>query len=97
MESKISTEYEELKELLELITKAGRRCAYDLLHASADQRTPEKSQYYYDRGHYWGTIFNPADGGTDYRHDLHRHISDLDYELKSRTLKYKALLAKHGI
>lgn len=77
--------------------KAGRRCSYDLLHSAADQRTPEKSAFYNSRAHYWGTIFNPADGGSDYRHDLHRRISYLESELRSRTMKYKALLAEHGI
>lgn len=91
------TDYQELKELLELITKAGLRCSYDLLHAAADQRSPDKSNFYNSRAHYWATIFNPADGGTDYRHDLHRRISYLENELRNRTLKYKALLAEHEI
>ncbi len=69
------------KELFELQTKAGRRCAYDLVHAADGIRDPEQRELFRNRAKLWLTIFNPSDGIKDYRNRLHRDIFDLEIKM----------------
>lgn len=85
------------QELNRLLIKAGRRCAYDLMHAHAGQEVPELSRMYYARANYWLGIFNPDTHGTEYRDDLHMRINDLRRTLEQKTAAYRELLEKHGI
>lgn len=81
------------RQTLELIVKAGRRCAYDLAHA-ADQLPDKRSRELYEqRARMWQDIFNPAHGPKDYRHDLHREIA----KLESEVYRLKSLCTEHGI
>jgi len=79
-------------ELLELITKAGRRCAYDLRHAAdlcADRAVGEEFR---ERADMWLKIFNPANGPKDYRNKFHHEI----YALERRLHQMAELAKKHG-
>lgn len=80
------------KELLEISTKAGRRCAYDLAH-SGDMIPGEVGQSIRERAENWLTVFNPANGVKDYRNILHKEIFNLEMEMN----KYKERLKENNI
>lgn len=65
------------RELLELIVKVARRCAYDLRHAADDMSDKKTAELFHSRAATFLTIFDPADGGKNYRHRLHNEIDDL--------------------
>lgn len=90
---KTITPYSEMQELLELMIKAGRRCAYDLKHASDDVSIGVTRNFYRTRANMWLTIFNPADAGKDYRSSMHREIFTLECEVK----RLKDLCIQNGI
>jgi len=82
------------KELLELIVKAGRRCAYDLDHAAGMiHGDPYWRNKLGERAKYWLTIFDPADGPKDYQSRLMNRAEMAEYRLE----KALALLDKHKI
>lgn len=67
------------QEHIELLVKAGRRCAYDLKHATdfmkGDDDLRDALVKSYEK---WLTVFNPGDDGKNYRHRLHHTIIELD-------------------
>ncbi|MDS1141764.1 hypothetical protein RE432_15085 [Pusillimonas sp. SM2304] len=81
------------RELMELIVKAGRRCAYDLAHAADWLPDPGSQATYRARAKMWINIFDPANGPKDYRHRLHQEI----FMLERRIERLKALCIKHGV
>lgn len=88
--------YTELKELLELTIKAGRRCAHDLKHATHEiYRNGDNEMYelFRNRADYWKTVFYPEDGPKNYRAGLHHEISDLEYKVE----KLRQQLLDNGI
>lgn len=68
-------------ELLELVIKAGRRCAYDLQHAS-DDIPGNQGGILRDRADMWLRIFDPAHGPKDYRSRLHTTITELEMRVQ---------------
>lgn len=68
------TPQEAQNELVQLLVKGARRCAYDLRHAADDAR--DNSELWRQRAEMWIGIFDPGDGLKDYRHRLHQVISD---------------------
>ena len=91
----------EMAELLELMVKAGRRCAYDLRHAADDVSLPmrdpkEQAQMWYDRARYWLSVFNPADDGKSYRSRLYHEICDLEMEIERLKRLCVANNIEHG-
>ncbi len=84
-------------ELLELITKAARRCAYDLRHAAQDVACnylkEERSKEWSERANMWLTIFNAADDPKNYRAGLHMKIFSLECQIE----KLKKLCKEKGI
>jgi len=83
-----------IKEQIQLLVKAGRRCAYDL-RRSADLMSEDDTftPIMRDRATHWLTIFNPADDGKNYRHHLHNVIDRLESEVE----RLKKLCKDHGI
>lgn len=81
------------RELLELVVKAGRRCAYDLWHAAYQFPDRINRELYGSRAGMWLGIFNPANGLKDYRHQLHRDIATLEMEIR----RLQKLCRDHGI
>ena len=80
------------KELLELMVKAGRRCAYDLRHAADHISDKELAEIFSDSADYWLTIFNPAQGPKDYRTRMHHEI----YTLEMLVNRLSNLALEHG-
>lgn len=78
---------------LELMTKAGRRCAYDLRHAASCIHDPAEQQLFHDRAYMWLNVFNPGSDGKNYRHRLHIEID----RLETRIEKLVALCEAAGI
>ena len=70
------------KEIHRLIVKAGRRCAYDLLHAAGTQKDAAEGEIYERRARMWLGIFNPADEGKSYRDRLHMDIMQLEGQVE---------------
>ena len=83
----------ELVELNCLITKAARRCAYDLKHACSDvwmlanqverlggklDWRAKQGDFWADRAQLWLNIFDHTHGGKNYRHELHSEIRRLE-------------------
>lgn len=64
-------------EQIELIVKAGRRCAHDLMHAASYIAAEEEQGLFHDQAHYWLTVFYPGGDGKDYRTRLHHEIERL--------------------
>lgn len=66
-------------EYIELLMKAGRRCAYDLRHAADSiENDSEFRNIMYKRASHWQTVFNPANEQKNYRHKLHNMIDELE-------------------
>lgn len=84
---------EDQAELLEIIVKAARRCAYDLEHAADQIIDRKQSDMYHERAKMWQVIFNPANGPKDYRNSLHKEIWVKDMHIR----KLKELCKKHNI
>ena len=80
-------------ELLELIVKAGRRCAHDLTHAVDSIPDPVLRTAMRNRAEMWHAIFYPDNGPKDYRSQLHRDIS----RLEGQVARLKRLCEEHGI
>lgn len=80
-------------EQLRLVTKAGRRCAYDLRHAACSVTDPVEQKVYYDRAHMWLRVFNPGNDGKNYRDELHREINRLERHVE----RLQELCDSHGI
>lgn len=59
-------------ELMELLIKGARRCAYDLRHAADDIG----GTFWHSRADMWIGIFDPARGLKDYRTRLHHTIME---------------------
>lgn len=74
----------ETRELLELVVRSGRRCAYDLRHAieCLGMRDKESASLFDGRAEHWLTVFDPARGPKDYRTQLHLEISRLEGQLR---------------
>lgn len=70
------------QELLRLIVKAARRCAYDLAHAVDYMEPGHMKELLRDRPARWLAIFNPADNGKNYRDELHENIRELEREVE---------------
>jgi hypothetical protein len=83
---------EDFKELYELTAKLARRCVYDLRHC-VDQLPARYQAVYRPRMENYETIFEAATGSKDYRHRLHRTISQQASEIK----RLSELLTQHGI
>ena len=71
------------REQLELVVKAGRRCAHDLAHAASDvvyspYPKDERSKFWAERARHWEEVFYPGDDGKNYRSRLHREIARLE-------------------
>lgn len=88
-----NTPRDEMVEIHDLIVLAARRCAYDLNHAADEIGKSAYGIDYHQRSQNWLDIFNPADGGKNYRHRLHREIACLEHENE----KLKTLLNDNGI
>lgn len=88
---------EDMKELLELVVKSARRCAYDLHHAAGMiDRSGWYSEYrtvFAEKSNRYLTIFNPADDGKSYRAKLHNEIDRLEMAIE----KVREYCRKHGI
>lgn len=82
-----------LAEQLEVVIKAGRRCAYDLKHAASDVNDPEMRRIFSSRADTWLTIFAPVDGPKDYVSRLNREINQLQRDIRA----LKAEAKKHGL
>ena len=85
-------EIEIVSEQHALILMAGRRCAFDLKHAANSIRDAERSSRYLDRAEMWLSIFSPC-GSSEYRHRLHREISEKEYMIR----RYQKILKEYGI
>lgn len=83
----------DLIELNRLVVKAARRCAYDLGHAASEIKNSEYSTMFHDRHHMWLKVFNPADGGKNYRDELHYKIDSLE----NRIEKFMKLCDEKGV
>ena len=70
------------RELHDLLVKAGRRCAYDLRHASHEIRDRELSEMFADRANHWLSIFNPGNDQKNYRHRLYTIIEELEIRIE---------------
>jgi len=81
------------RELMELVVKAGRRCAYDLAHAADSLSDSGQRDIFRARAQHWLGIFNPANGPKDYRHRLHQELVMQDFRIE----RLKALCIKHGV
>lgn len=81
------------KEQVELITKAGRRCAHDLLHAASFIYLEPEHTEFRERAHMWLECFYPGRDGKNYRQRLHQQIAERDTYIE----KLEALLAEAGI
>ncbi len=85
------------RELLELMVKAGRRCAHDLAHAVSliGMREPprELAVEFHRRAQQWREVFYPDDGPKNYRARLHAEIE----RLQDRVDELEKLCAEHGI
>jgi hypothetical protein len=84
------------RELMELVIKAGRRCAYDLKHAANAMPLNDDMfghKFYHQRADMWLKVFDPVDMGKNYKHELHHVIYAQDYVIE----KYRELVKKHGI
>lgn len=72
----------EMNELLDLMIKSGRRCAYDLQHSVDLLSTPSLSAEFIPllqtRANHWKSVFNPANGPKDYQSKLHSRIERLE-------------------
>jgi len=86
--------YAILRDQLELITKAGRRCAYDLAHAvDCMPQNDVLTELLRENVKMWKSIFNPGDDGKNYRHHLHNTINQLECEVE----RLKKLCEQHNI
>lgn len=84
------------KEVNRLLIKAGRRAAYDLLHAADSlwrQGKIDISEYYRNRANMWLGIFNPLDDGIHYRDQLHMEIS----QLKNTVDRYRQYIKDNNL
>lgn len=81
------------KEMFELLSKAGLRCAYDLRHAANHIKDKELSKMFNDRAKMWLNIFNPNNGPKNYINSFHREIWGLEKDIE----KLKALLREKGV
>ena len=90
-----------LRQLNTLLVMAGRRAAYDLLHAADDIVTlPEPTKRQLDhatmwraRGRTWLSVFNPADGGKNYLTEMHHDLRKQKREIE----RLRRLCAAHNI
>lgn len=68
----------------ETLIRLARRCAYDLRH-TVDQLPPEhfynKEMGMRSRSNWWVAQFAKGNPGKDYRHEMHREISELKNDL----------------
>jgi hypothetical protein len=87
------TPQEAQNEYVELLVKAGRRCAYDLSHAADSIEAPTYKEFARERAELWLKVFNPADDRKNYRHHLHNVI----YELERQIDKLVARCAEHNV
>ena len=99
------TPFAHLVQEAELLQMAGRRCAYDLKHASDQMwylgnRNPDKTEwrngqheFFSERADMWLNIFEINEGGKKYRHRLHDDIRNLSNKVE----KLKSLLKENGI
>lgn len=78
----------ELRQLNELMVKSARRCAYDLRHAASylsmtgeNGKIPPECEIFHERSRHWLSVFNPADGGKNYRSKLINDIEELHDEV----------------
>lgn len=82
-----------LRETLELVVKAGRRCTHDLAHAVDCISDKTEQQMFQERVAVWHAVFYQDGGPKDYRHRLHQDISRLECEVK----RLKRRCTQHGI
>ena len=80
-------------EYIEILVKAGRRCAYDLRHAADEIASPIYRTKMYERADLWLKVFNPADDHKNYRHHLHDVIGELERQID----KLVARCAEHNV
>lgn len=81
------------KEMFEVISKAGLRCAYDLRHAADHINDKELSNMFNNRSKMWLNIFNPNNGPKNYQNSLHNEIYNLERDVE----KLKKLLREKGV
>lgn len=81
------------KEMFELLSKAGLRCAYDLRHAADNIEDKELSKMFNDRAKMWLNIFNPNNGPKEYSNSLHKEIWGLERDIG----RLKNLLIEKGV
>jgi len=92
----------ELKELNEMLTKFGRRCAHDLAHTVSKLRSANyllgKEDDWFAveatrRVELWKSVFYSDGGGKNYRSSIHAEQERLEREVE----RLLALCEKHGI
>lgn len=95
-EEKDYTPEQAQKEYIEILSKAGRRAAYDLRHAADFIRDPDDKDFremMYARASHWQVVFNPGNDGKNYRHHLHFVIENL----RNRNEQLIRRCKEHGI
>jgi hypothetical protein len=82
-------------ELLELVIKAGRRCAYDLDHAAVSCTIGDRASgpLFHKRAEMWLGVFNGAKGPKDYQSALHTQIM----RMEARIAYLTDLCRQHGV
>lgn len=79
-------EFYELRQLLDIHIKAGRRCAYDLDHASGCIPYKENDmfgqEFWHERSKYWISVFNPGNDGKNYQSMLHNQMDKLERRIE---------------
>lgn len=80
------------KELIDVLTNAARRCAYDLRHAADSCNDKFFADFYNERADHWLSIFNPVDGPKHYVSRLHAEMTNLHKDI----VKLKAICITEG-
>lgn len=83
---------DDLNELYELTAKVARRCMYDLMHCMPYLPSDVKDLYL-PRCERYSLIFEAASGTKDYRHRLHKKISNQEFEIQ----RLKKFIADSGL
>lgn len=83
-----NTPAHQFAEIHELCMLAARRCAHDLNHAAgeiffASGSKEESSRYFHEKSRMWQDIFYPIENQKNYRHELHKQLSNREYQIEN--------------